>query len=124
MMHVLRWIDLEVREPSNFYGLNDLDEFLMKFELKVVESHILPILDTYLKVTPSHLWGTHKEIINNWFQFKTLLCIRFDKEKEHRYQEKYDRIGQPKEHVDMCMVQWRLVPLEEWTHHFIHTTHK
>jgi hypothetical protein len=45
MMHVLRWIGTEVREPPTFYGQNDLEEFLMKFELEVVENQILPVLD-------------------------------------------------------------------------------
>ena len=92
----------------------------MKFEL-VVESYILPILYISLKATPTHWWGTHKENINNWFKCKRLLRIRFGAEKELKYQEKYDGIGQPKEHVDRCMVQWILVPPKEWTHHFIHT---
>jgi hypothetical protein len=35
--------------------------------------------------------------------------------------EKYDGIGQPREHIDKCITQWRLVPPEEWPHHFIHT---
>jgi hypothetical protein len=35
MMCALRWIGLEVREPPTFYGLNELEEFLMKFELEV-----------------------------------------------------------------------------------------
>ena len=93
----------------------------MKFELEVVENKRLRVLDIALKATPTHWWGTHKETINNWFHCKRLLCIRFDTEQENKCLEKYDVIGQPKEHVDMCMVQWRLVPPEEWPHHFIHT---
>jgi hypothetical protein len=74
-----------------------------------------------LKETPTRWWGAHKEKINNWFQCKRLLCIRFGGEKEKRYLEKYDGIGEPKEYIEWCMVQWRLVPPEEWPHHFIHT---
>jgi hypothetical protein len=77
MTHALRWIGSEVREPPTFYGMNDLEEFFMKFELEVVEIQRLPVLDISLKATPSHWWGTHKEKINNWFQCKRLLCIRF-----------------------------------------------
>jgi hypothetical protein len=33
MMHALRWVGTEVREPPTFYGQNDLEEFLVKFEL-------------------------------------------------------------------------------------------
>jgi len=34
--------------------------------------------------------------------------------------EKYDGMGQPIENIYRCMIQWILVPLEEWLHHFIH----
>jgi hypothetical protein len=121
MTCVLRWIGSEVRETPTFYGLNDLKECFVKFELEVVQSQRLPVLDYALKYTPAHWWGTHKENINNWFQCKRLLRIRFDAQQEHKYQEKCDGIGQPKEHIDRCMIQWILVPPEEWPHHFIHT---
>jgi hypothetical protein len=35
--------------------------------------------------------------------------------------QKYDGMGQPREHVGRCIIQQRLVPPEEWPHHFIHT---
>jgi hypothetical protein len=67
----------------------------MKFELEVVENKILLVLDIALKDTPSHWWGTHKNNINNWYQCKRLLRIRFDVEKNNRFEEKYDGIGKP-----------------------------
>jgi hypothetical protein len=67
MRCMLRWIGSKVREPPTFYGLNELEEFLMEFELELVESHRLPVLDISSKVTPAHWWGTHKEKIKNWF---------------------------------------------------------
>jgi hypothetical protein len=67
MTCVLIWIGSEVREPPNFYGMDDLEEFLMKFELELVESQRLPVLDITLKSTPTIWWGTHKEKVNNWF---------------------------------------------------------
>jgi hypothetical protein len=36
--------------------------------------------------------------------------IGFNAEQEHRYEEKYDGIGKPKEHVERCIIQWKLVP--------------
>jgi hypothetical protein len=120
MTCALRWIGSEVREPPTFYGLNYLEEFFMNFELEVVENQILPVLDISLKATPSRWWGTHKEKINNWYQCKILLCIRFNAEQENRYEENCDGIGQPKEHVEICIIQSRLLPLEEWPRHFIH----
>ena len=77
MKHTLRWVGNEVREPPTFYGLNDLEYFLMKFEVDVMENHILPTLDIYLKATLARGWCTHKNKINKWFQCKRLLHIRF-----------------------------------------------
>jgi hypothetical protein len=93
----------------------------MNYEAEVMENQILPKLYISLKATPAIWWGTHKANINNWLQCKRLLCIRFGAKQEHRYEEKYDGFGQPKEHVEKCMVQWILVPREDWPHHLIHT---
>jgi hypothetical protein len=60
MMHTLKWVGTEVRKPPTFYGLNDLEEFLMKYEVKVMENHILPALDIALKSTPAIWWSTCK----------------------------------------------------------------
>jgi hypothetical protein len=86
-----------------------------------LETQRLLVLDISLKETPKRWWGTHKDKIHDWYQCKRLLCIRFGVEHEKKYLEKYDGIGKPKEHIDRCIIQWRLVPLEEWPHHFIHT---
>jgi hypothetical protein len=37
MMHTLRWVGTEVREPPTFYGMNDLEECFMNFEVEVME---------------------------------------------------------------------------------------
>jgi hypothetical protein len=95
--------------------------FFFKFELEVLESQRLPFLDISLKATPVRWWGTHKENIQNWYQCKILLCIRFSAGRENKYMEKYDGMGQPREHIDRCIIQSRLVPPEEWPRHLIHT---
>jgi hypothetical protein len=74
-----------------------------------------------LKETPSCWWGSHKENINKWYQCKRLLRIRFGVDMENIYLEKYDGIGKPRENIERCMVQWILLPPEEWPHYFIHT---
>jgi hypothetical protein len=43
MMRALRWIGSEVREPPKFYGMNELEEFLMKFKLELIEIYRLPV---------------------------------------------------------------------------------
>ena len=100
IMCTLRWVGTEVREPPTFYGQNDLEEFLTKFELEFFESHRLPVLDISLKATPACWWGTHKENIHDWYQCKILLHIRFGAEHENTYMEKYDGIGQPKKNIN------------------------
>ena len=69
-----------MKEPPSFYGQNDLEELLTKFELEVLESQRLLVLDISLKTTPAHWWGTHKENIHDWYQCKRLLRIRFGAE--------------------------------------------
>lgn len=64
-----------------------------------MENKRLPTLDISLKATPARSWGTHKEKINNWFQGKILLCIRFGADQENIFLDKYDGFGQPREHV-------------------------
>jgi hypothetical protein len=49
MTHALRWVGTELREPPSFYGLNDLEQFLTKCELELLEIHRLPVLDISLK---------------------------------------------------------------------------
>jgi hypothetical protein len=73
----LRWVRTEIREPPNFHGLNDLEEFLKKYEDKVLENQRLLALDIALKETPARWWGAHKETIQDWYQCKRLLGIRF-----------------------------------------------
>jgi hypothetical protein len=52
-VRALRWIGSEVREPPTFYGMDDLEDILMKFELEEVEIQILPVLYIVLKDTPT-----------------------------------------------------------------------
>jgi hypothetical protein len=58
-------VGTKVREPPTFYGQNNLEELLRKFEVEVLENQIFLALDISLKPTLSHWWGTHKENINN-----------------------------------------------------------
>jgi hypothetical protein len=48
------------KRTSNFYGKNDLEEFLINFESYVLENQRLLVLYITLKETPTRWWGTHK----------------------------------------------------------------
>jgi hypothetical protein len=53
MTCTLRWVGTEVREPPSFYGKKYLEEFIKKFELEVLESQRLIVLDISLKGEPA-----------------------------------------------------------------------
>jgi hypothetical protein len=36
--YVVRWVGTEIREPPSFHGVNDLEEFLTKYEEEVLEN--------------------------------------------------------------------------------------
>jgi hypothetical protein len=56
-------VGTDIREPHNFHRLNDLEEFLKKYEEEVLENQRFLALDISLKYTPAIWWGAHKEII-------------------------------------------------------------
>jgi hypothetical protein len=68
MTHTLILVGRELREPPIFYGQNDLEEFITKFELEFLESKRLIVLDISLKGAPTCWWGTYKENIHYWYQ--------------------------------------------------------
>jgi hypothetical protein len=57
---VVRWVGKDIREPPSFHGLNDIEEFLTKYEEEILENHRLFSLDITLKATPVRWWGAHK----------------------------------------------------------------
>jgi len=65
---------------------------------------MLPVLYMAFKETPAHSWDTHKDKINNWYECKILLHNRFGAEQEKKYMDKYDGVGQPREHIDRCII--------------------
>jgi hypothetical protein len=43
---------------------------------------------------------------------------------QNRYgttEKKYDGLGMPSEHLEACKTLWKMMPPEEWSHHFSHT---
>jgi hypothetical protein len=117
----VRWVGTEIREPPSFHGINDLETLLSEYEEAVLENQRLLALDLSLKATPTRWWGTQKETITDWYQCKWLLHIRFGAEQKKNDQRRYDGQGAPTEHLEKCRTRWKMTPLEEWPHHFIHT---
>jgi hypothetical protein len=81
---------MEIREPPNFHGVNDIESLLAQYEDEVIENQRLLALNIALKATPARWWGTHKETIKDWYQCKRLLHIRFGTEQKRNKQHKYD----------------------------------
>jgi hypothetical protein len=57
-------------------------------------------LDISLKETPSRWWGVHKETIQDWYQCKQLMHIRFDVEQGSTTVKNYDGRGALVEHLE------------------------
>jgi hypothetical protein len=66
----IRWVGTEIREPPSFHGVNDLEEFLTRYENEVLENQRLLALDIALKATPARWWGAHKETVKDQYQCK------------------------------------------------------
>jgi hypothetical protein len=92
---VVRWVGTQIREPPSFHGLNDLEEFLTKYEEEVLENQRLLALDISLKPTLARWWGAHKETIQDRYQCKRLLHIRFGTEQGSNKMQRYDGHGTP-----------------------------
>jgi hypothetical protein len=58
-------VGTEIREPSSFHGVNDLQEFITRYEDEVLENHRLLSLDIALKETLAIWWGAHKKIVKD-----------------------------------------------------------
>jgi hypothetical protein len=80
--------------------VNDLEEFLTRYEDGVLPNQRLLDLDIALKETPARWWGAHKETIRDWYQCKRLLRIRFDAEQKRRMIQRYDGHGSSLEHLE------------------------
>jgi hypothetical protein len=117
----VQWVGTKIREPLSFHGLNDLEEFLIRYEDEVLPNQGLLALDIELKETPGRWWGVHKEIVKDWYECKQLLRIRFGADQKSKMMQRYDGQGSHLEHLEKCRTLWSMKPPEEWPHYFIHT---
>jgi hypothetical protein len=74
-------------------------------------------MDISLKETHERWCGVQKETVKDWYQCKRLLYIRFGTEHGRNQLQRCDGHGTPKKHLEKCRTQWRMTPLEEWSHH-------
>jgi hypothetical protein len=77
-----------------------LEEFLIKYEDKVLENQRLLALDISLKATPTRWWGAQKETIQEWYECKWLIHIRFGAEHRSNKMHRYDGQGTHVEHLE------------------------
>jgi hypothetical protein len=68
-----------------------------------------------LKTNLVRWWVAHKDVIRDWKQWKRLLQVRFKIENES-IMPKYNGLSFPTNHITNCIVTWRSIPQQEWTH--------
>jgi hypothetical protein len=51
--HIVIWVGMEIREPSRFHGVTNLESFLTHCEDEVLENQRILALDIALKDTPA-----------------------------------------------------------------------
>jgi hypothetical protein len=61
---VVRWVGIEVRQFPTFIEEDNLEKFMIEFELEVLDSQILLVLDIALRETPTRWWGAHKKVFS------------------------------------------------------------
>jgi hypothetical protein len=74
----------------------------MRYEEEVSDNQRLLSLDIALKATPARWWGVHKQNIQDWYQCKRLLRIRFGAEQKRSATQKYNGHGTPAKHLEQC----------------------
>lgn len=116
----LRWIGTEVCNVLSFDASNDLEEFMFAYQVTVQDQDQLRALDVALKATLARWWATHKDHIENWSQFRTLITARFYSTMMFEG-VKYAGDTSLVDHVNLCIEEWRKIPQMEWVHRFVST---
>jgi len=80
----------------------------------------LRALDVALKATLTRWWATHKDHIEDWSQLKRFMTVHFSSAIVYEG-VKYKGGTSPRDHVDVCLEAWQVVPQVEWVHRFIST---
>jgi hypothetical protein len=95
-------VQMKYIESPSFHGINELEEFLMRYEEEVSNNQIFLSLDIALKATSGRWWGANKQNIQDWYQCKRLLHIRFSAEQKRRASHKYNGHRTPTKHLEQC----------------------
>ena len=103
-----------------YKGLSNLAAFIGEFEDRVSEPKRLLELEEALKDTSTRWWDTHKTSKANWKICQQPMEVRFG-EDEYYQGKRYDGRNNPSNHLATCQTTWKLSPMDEWVHAFIHT---
>jgi hypothetical protein len=63
---------------------------MTKYEEEVLENQWILSLDISLKETPVRWWDSNKETIQDWYECKRLLCIRFGAKQGRNKMQRYN----------------------------------
>lgn len=68
-------VSSEVRNLLYYDGLTDMDNFLDVFEQEVPKDHHFQELDLALHATLARWWGTHKDSIDDWRDYRRMMRL-------------------------------------------------
>lgn len=79
----LHCISTNVWKLPYYDGLDDVNNLIDHFERDVLEEHKFQALDLTLRATPTRRWGTHKDNIVDWKEYRGLMRLRFGSSTMH-----------------------------------------
>lgn len=94
----LHYISNVVCKLSYYDGLDDVNIFLDHFERDILEEHRLEALDLALRAMPTRWWGTRKDNIANWKEYRRLMRLRYGSATMW-HSEKYTDKDDPREQL-------------------------
>jgi len=98
MIKSLHNVSFEVRSFPYYDGLVDVDKFLDAFEREVPQKHCFQALDLVLHSMPAQWWGTHKDIFNEWHEYRRMMRLHFGHSKL-RLTKKYNGRNDQNDHL-------------------------
>ena len=120
MTKSLRCLSWEIRKLPYYDGLADVDMFLYEFECEIPEDHNFQALELALHSTLARWWGTHKDSIARWRDYRRMMKLWFLRANT-RMTEKYNGKDDMCDHLAKGTKAWGTKPQIEWVHIFCHT---
>ena len=79
MIRSLRCISTKVRDLPTYDGLSEVDSFMNRFEIEVLEQQRFNSLKWVICVMPNRWWGTHQGSFEDWCECRRMIRMDFGK---------------------------------------------